>query len=111
MWQLYEWQQRQFYNKQGTLPRHGTLTSPGTLVNLADQPLHPVPTSPSHGSLATYQGYSPQRVYRPEVSSPLQRGDVTVDRRHRAQPPKVRTSVSWPPEREYEGEYVLVHPL
>lgn len=88
MWQLYEWQQRQFYNKQGTLPRHGTLTSPGTLVNLADQPLHPVPTSPSHGSLATYQGYSPQRAYRPEVSSPLQRGDVTVDRRHRAQPPK-----------------------
>ncbi|XP_049639729.1 pleckstrin homology domain-containing family A member 5 isoform X2 [Suncus etruscus] len=88
MWQLYEWQQRQFYNKQGTLPRHGTLTSPGTMVNLADQPLHPVPTSPSHGSLATYQAYSPQRAYRTEVSSPLQRGDVTVDRRHRAQPPK-----------------------
>lgn len=28
MWQLYEWQQRQFYNKQTTLTRHGTLSSP-----------------------------------------------------------------------------------
>ncbi|XP_067998001.1 pleckstrin homology domain-containing family A member 5 isoform X4 [Melanerpes formicivorus] len=50
MWQLYEWQQRQFYNKQTTLTRHG---------------------------------YSPQRTYRSEVSSPVQRGDVTIDRRHR----------------------------
>ncbi|XP_042322639.1 pleckstrin homology domain-containing family A member 5 isoform X11 [Sceloporus undulatus] len=53
MWQLYEWQQRQFYNKQSTLTRHG------------------------------FQGYSPQRNYRSEVSSPVQRGDVTIDRRHR----------------------------
>uniref|UniRef100_A0A670KKX6 Pleckstrin homology domain containing A5 n=1 Tax=Podarcis muralis TaxID=64176 RepID=A0A670KKX6_PODMU len=53
MWQLYEWQQRQFYNKQTTLTRHG------------------------------FQGYSPQRNYRSEVSSPVQRGDVTIDRRHR----------------------------
>ncbi|XP_064371746.1 pleckstrin homology domain-containing family A member 5 isoform X2 [Dromaius novaehollandiae] len=54
MWQLYEWQQRQFYNKQTTLTRH-----------------------------TGFQGYSPQRTYRSEVSSPVQRGDVTIDRRHR----------------------------
>ncbi|KAF6340193.1 pleckstrin homology domain containing A5 [Rhinolophus ferrumequinum] len=83
MWQLYEWQQRQFYNKQSTLPRHGTLTSPKTMVNISDQTMHSIPTSPSHGSIAAYQGYSPQRTYRSEVSSPIQRGDVTIDRRHR----------------------------
>ncbi|XP_059967831.1 pleckstrin homology domain-containing family A member 5 isoform X3 [Mesoplodon densirostris] len=88
MWQLYEWQQRQFYNKQGTLPRHGTLTSPKTMVNISDQTMHSIPTSPSHGSIAAYQGYSPQRTYRSEVSSPIQRGDVTIDRRHRAHHPK-----------------------
>ncbi|KAK2507506.1 hypothetical protein MC885_000985 [Smutsia gigantea] len=88
MWQLYEWQQRQFYNKQSTLPRHGTLTSPKTMVNISDQTVHSIPTSPSHGSIAAYQGYSPQRTYRSEVSSPIQRGDVTIDRRHRAHHPK-----------------------
>uniref|UniRef100_A0ABI7Y7P8 Pleckstrin homology domain containing A5 n=1 Tax=Felis catus TaxID=9685 RepID=A0ABI7Y7P8_FELCA len=89
MWQLYEWQQRQFYNKQSTLPRHGTLTSPKTMVNISDQTMHSIPTSPSHGSIAAYQGYSPQRTYRSEVSSPIQRGDVTIDRRHRAHHPKL----------------------
>uniref|UniRef100_A0A673TJ01 Pleckstrin homology domain containing A5 n=1 Tax=Suricata suricatta TaxID=37032 RepID=A0A673TJ01_SURSU len=88
MWQLYEWQQRQFYSKQSTLPRQGTLTSPKTMVNISDQTMHSIPTSPSHGSIAAYQGYSPQRTYRSEVSSPIQRGDVTVDRRHRAHHPK-----------------------
>ncbi|XP_036108579.1 pleckstrin homology domain-containing family A member 5 isoform X3 [Molossus molossus] len=88
MWQLYEWQQRQFYNKQGTLPRRGTLTSPKTMVNISDQTMPAIPTSPSHGSMAAYQGYSPQRTYRSEVSSPIQRGDVTIDRRHRAHHPK-----------------------
>ncbi|XP_060050443.1 pleckstrin homology domain-containing family A member 5 isoform X23 [Erinaceus europaeus] len=89
MWQLYEWQQRQFYNKQGgTLPRHGTLTSPKTMVSISDQTMHSIPTSPSHGSIATYQGYSPQRTYRSEVTSPIQRGDSTIDRRHRAHPSK-----------------------
>ncbi|XP_006866076.1 PREDICTED: pleckstrin homology domain-containing family A member 5-like isoform X1 [Chrysochloris asiatica] len=88
MWQLYEWQQRQFYNKQSTLPRHGTLSSPKTMVNISDQTMHSIPTSPSHGSIAAYQGYSPQRTYRSEVSSPIQRGDVTIDRRHRAHHPK-----------------------
>ncbi|XP_056655307.1 pleckstrin homology domain-containing family A member 5 isoform X23 [Monodelphis domestica] len=51
MWQLYEWQQRQFYT--------------------------------------AYQGYSPQRTFRSEVSSPIQRGDITVDRRHRTHHPKL----------------------
>ncbi|XP_019517286.1 PREDICTED: pleckstrin homology domain-containing family A member 5 isoform X4 [Hipposideros armiger] len=88
MWQLYEWQQRRFYNKQSTLPRHGTLTSPKTMVNISDQTMHSIPTSPSHGSIAAYQGYSPQRTYRSEVSSPIQRGDVTIDRRHRTHHPK-----------------------
>ncbi|XP_077634517.1 pleckstrin homology domain-containing family A member 5 isoform X1 [Crocuta crocuta] len=88
MWQLYEWQQRQFYNKQSTLPRHAALTSPKTMVNISDQTMHSIPTSPSHGSIAAYQGYSPQRTYRSEVSSPIQRGDVTIDRRHRAHHPK-----------------------
>ncbi|KAF1478631.1 Pleckstrin homology domain-containing family A member 5, partial [Eudyptula minor novaehollandiae] len=83
MWQLYEWQQRQFYNKQTTLTRHSTLSSPKTMVNISDQTMHSIPTSPSHGSIAGFQGYSPQRTYRSEVSSPVQRGDVTIDRRHR----------------------------
>ncbi|NXK19598.1 PKHA5 protein, partial [Arenaria interpres] len=84
MWQLYEWQQRQFYNKQTTLTRHGTLSSPKTMINISDQTMHSIPTSPSHGSIAGFQGYSPQRTYRSEVSSPVQRGDVTIDRRHRS---------------------------
>ncbi|XP_048643223.1 pleckstrin homology domain-containing family A member 5 isoform X34 [Marmota marmota marmota] len=88
MWQLYEWQQRQFYNKQSTLPRHSSLSSPKTMVNISDQTMHSIPTSPSHGSIAAYQGYSPQRTYRSEVSSPIQRGDVTIDRRHRGHHPK-----------------------
>lgn len=88
MWQLYEWQQRQFYNKQSTLPRHSSLSSPKTMVNISDQTMHSIPTSPSHGSIAAYQGYSPQRTYRSEVSSPIQRGDVTIDRRLRGHHPK-----------------------
>ncbi|XP_025066352.1 pleckstrin homology domain-containing family A member 5 isoform X2 [Alligator sinensis] len=84
MWQLYEWQQRQFYNKQTTLTRHSTISSPKTMINISDQAMHSIPTSPSHGSIAGFQGYSPQRTYRSEVSSPVQRGDITIDRRHRA---------------------------
>ncbi|XP_075753874.1 pleckstrin homology domain-containing family A member 5 isoform X1 [Pelodiscus sinensis] len=83
MWQLYEWQQRQFYNKQTTLTRHSTLSSPKTMINISDQVMHSIPTSPSHGSITGYQGYSPQRTYRSEVPSPVQRADVTIDRRHR----------------------------
>ncbi|KAL2309949.1 hypothetical protein Nmel_006183 [Mimus melanotis] len=83
MWQLYEWQQRQFYSKQGTLGRHGALGSPKGMASLCEQPLGSIPTSPSHGSLAGFQPFSPQRAFRSELSSPVQRGDVTMERRHR----------------------------
>uniref|UniRef100_A0A803V5N3 Pleckstrin homology domain containing A5 n=1 Tax=Ficedula albicollis TaxID=59894 RepID=A0A803V5N3_FICAL len=83
MWQLYEWQQRQFYSKQGTLGRHGGLGSPKAVGGLCEQPLASIPTSPSHGSLAALAAFSPQRQYRSELSSPVQRGDVTLERRHR----------------------------
>ncbi|XP_035304305.1 pleckstrin homology domain-containing family A member 5 isoform X4 [Cricetulus griseus] len=90
MWQLYEWQQRQFYHKQSTLPRHSCLGSPKQpLVKVSDQTMYSIPTSPSHGSVAAYPAFSPQRTYRSEVSSPIQRGDITVDRRHRAHHPKL----------------------
>ncbi|XP_038667026.1 pleckstrin homology domain-containing family A member 5 isoform X9 [Scyliorhinus canicula] len=91
MWQLYEWQQRQVYHKHGTLSRHGTLSTPVTMMNIVDQS-RSIPPSPSHGSLAPYQVYSPLRSYniesRSEVFSPILRGDMTIDsmksRRHRA---------------------------
>lgn len=87
MWQLYEWQQRQVYHKHGTLSRHST---PLNVVNLVEQS-RSIPPSPSHGSLAPYQVYSPLRSYnmdpRLELSPPILRGDMTIDsiksRRHR----------------------------
>ncbi|XP_067915035.1 pleckstrin homology domain-containing family A member 5 isoform X2 [Heterodontus francisci] len=90
MWQLYEWQQRQVYHKLGTLSRHGTLSTPVTMMNIGEQS-HSIPPSPSHGSLAPYQVYSPLRSYniesRSEVLSPILRGDMTIDsiksRRHK----------------------------
>ncbi|MBN3301991.1 PKHA5 protein, partial [Amia calva] len=91
MWQLYEWQQRQVYTKQGPIGSggYGTLPSPKTMINISDHVPHSIPPSPSHGSLALYQGYSPLRTYnvgsRSEVSSPVFRGDITIDRRHRTQ--------------------------
>ncbi|KAM4746867.1 pleckstrin homology domain-containing family A member 5 isoform 3-T4 [Rhinophrynus dorsalis] len=88
MWQLYEWQQRQFYNKQTTLRRHTSLTSPKTMIHISDQTLHSIPMSPSHGSISGYHTYSPHRAYRSEVSSPVQVGDLTIDRRQRALPSK-----------------------
>ncbi|XP_064198903.1 pleckstrin homology domain-containing family A member 5 isoform X5 [Anguilla rostrata] len=102
MWQLYEWQQRQAYTKQGPPPAaYGTLPSPKTMVNLSDHVAHSIPPSPSHGSLAHYQGYSPLRSYgnpsaRSEVSSPVFRGDVSIDRRHRAHLAK---QYGYPPDR------------
>ncbi|XP_051889588.1 pleckstrin homology domain-containing family A member 5 isoform X1 [Pristis pectinata] len=100
MWQLYEWQQRQVYHKHGTLSRHST---PLTMVNLVEQS-RSIPPSPSHGSLAPYQVYSPLRSYnmesRLELSPPVLRGDMTIDsiksRRHRT--PVNR--IVCPPERK-----------
>ncbi|KAI4900054.1 hypothetical protein NFI96_019750, partial [Prochilodus magdalenae] len=78
MWQLYEWQQRQAHTRLG----YGTLPSPKTMGHIAES----IPSSPSHGSLALYHSVSPNRPFNPssEVSSPVFRGDVTIDRRHRA---------------------------
>ncbi|XP_044137432.1 pleckstrin homology domain-containing family A member 5 isoform X5 [Bufo gargarizans] len=89
MWQLYEWQQRQFYNKQSTLRRHSSLTSPKTMVHISDQTIHSIPMSPSHGSISGYHTYSPHRAYRSEVSSPVQRGDLTIERRQKPQSNKL----------------------
>ncbi|XP_055046219.2 pleckstrin homology domain-containing family A member 5 isoform X30 [Misgurnus anguillicaudatus] len=79
MWQLYEWQQRQTHSRLG----YGTLPSPKTMGQIAES----IPTSPSHGSLAGYHTFSPNRPLNPdtrsEVSSPVFRGDVTLERRHR----------------------------
>ncbi|KAI1888411.1 hypothetical protein AGOR_G00184870 [Albula goreensis] len=100
MWQLYEWQQRQAYTKQGGPTTYGTLPSPKTMINLSEHVAHSIPPSPSHGSLAHYQGYSPLRSYnmgsRSEVSSPIFRGDVTIDRRHRSHLTK---QYAYPPDR------------
>ncbi|XP_053364197.1 pleckstrin homology domain-containing family A member 5 isoform X9 [Clarias gariepinus] len=80
LWQLYEWQQRQAYSRMG----YSTLPSPKTLSHIAES----IPSSPSHGSLALYQSVSPNRPYDPstgsEVSSPVFRGDASLNRRHRA---------------------------
>ncbi|XP_017543284.1 pleckstrin homology domain-containing family A member 5 isoform X13 [Pygocentrus nattereri] len=78
MWQLYEWQQRQAHSRLG----YGTLPSPKTMGHIAES----IPSSPSHGSLALYHSVSPNRPFNPssEVSSPVFRGDVSIDRRHRA---------------------------
>ncbi|KAJ8391114.1 hypothetical protein AAFF_G00097350 [Aldrovandia affinis] len=100
MWQLYEWQQRQAYTKQGPPSAYGTLPSPKTMINLSDHVPHSIPPSPSHGSLAHYQGYSPLRSYNmgthSEVSSPVFRGDVSIDRRHRTHLTK---QYAYPPDR------------
>ncbi|XP_046729335.1 pleckstrin homology domain-containing family A member 5 isoform X9 [Silurus meridionalis] len=80
LWQLYEWQQRQAYSRMG----YSTLPSPKTLSHIAES----IPSSPSHGSLGLYHSASPNRAYNPstcsEVSSPVFRGDVSIDRRYRA---------------------------
>lgn len=101
MWQLFEWQQRQGYP---TRPPglYSNMASPKTMINLSEHaaPSHSIPPSPSHGSLSMYGGYSPMRSYnmnsaRSEVSSPVYRGDMSIDRRHRPQMNKY----AYPPDR------------
>lgn len=94
MWQLFEWQQRQAYSRPPGL--YSNMASPKTMINLSEHaaPSHSIPPSPSHGSLSMYGGYSPMRSYnmnsaRSEVSSPIYRGDMSIDRRHRPQLNKV----------------------
>ncbi|XP_037622826.1 pleckstrin homology domain-containing family A member 5 isoform X18 [Sebastes umbrosus] len=102
MWQLFEWQQRQGYP-----PRppglYSNMASPKTMINLSEHaaPSHSIPPSPSHGSLSMYGGYSPMRSYnmnsaRSEVSSPIYRGDMSIDRRHR---PQLNKQYAYPPDR------------
>uniref|UniRef100_A0A8C2FEZ8 Pleckstrin homology domain containing, family A member 5 n=1 Tax=Cyprinus carpio TaxID=7962 RepID=A0A8C2FEZ8_CYPCA len=92
MWQLYEWQQRQSHSRIG----YGTLPSPKTMGQIAES----IPTSPSHGSLAGYHTFSPNRPLNPdscsEVSSPVFRGDVTIERRHRPHLSKVQSRTGFP---------------
>ncbi|XP_041794117.1 pleckstrin homology domain-containing family A member 5 isoform X1 [Chelmon rostratus] len=100
MWQLFEWQQRQAYSRQPGL--YSNMASPKTMINLSEHaaPSHSIPPSPSHGSISMYGGYSPMRSYnmnsaRPEVSSPIYRRDLSIDRRHRPQLNKY----AYPPDR------------
>ncbi|XP_044048713.1 pleckstrin homology domain-containing family A member 5-like isoform X19 [Siniperca chuatsi] len=100
MWQLFEWQQRQAYTRQPGL--YSNMASPKTMINLSEHaaPSRSIPPSPSHGSLSMYGGYSPMRSYninnaRSEVSSPIYRRDMSMDRRHRPQLNKY----SYPPDR------------
>ncbi|XP_071395911.1 pleckstrin homology domain-containing family A member 5 isoform X3 [Centroberyx affinis] len=108
MWQLYEWQQRQAFSRQSLAPpnaagHYGTLPSTKTMGNISEHAVaHSIPTSPSHGSLALYSTFSPPRqqaAHNPssqsEVSSPVLRGDVTLDRRHRTHLAKY----GYPPDR------------
>uniref|UniRef100_A0A3Q1G9C2 Pleckstrin homology domain containing A5 n=1 Tax=Acanthochromis polyacanthus TaxID=80966 RepID=A0A3Q1G9C2_9TELE len=97
MWQLYEWQQRQAYTRQSGL--YSNMASPKTMINLSEHaaPGHSIPPSPSHGSLSMYGGYSPMRSYnmgntRSEVSSPIYRRDMSIDRR-------LRPQYAYPPDR------------
>ncbi|KAG7454573.1 hypothetical protein MATL_G00261060 [Megalops atlanticus] len=100
MWQLYEWQQRQAYTKQG-LPRgaYSTLPAAKTMSNLSDYAAPSIPPSPSHGSLARYQGYSTLRPYStgcpPTLTSHHFQGGMTLDRRHRMH----MTKYAYPPDR------------
>ncbi|XP_030575691.1 pleckstrin homology domain-containing family A member 5-like isoform X2 [Archocentrus centrarchus] len=98
MWQLYEWQQRQAFSRQSlaqptAVSHYGTLPSIKTMGNISEHVAHSIPTSPSHGSLALCSTFSPphqQVTQNPnsshsEVSSPIFKGDTTLDRRHRTQ--------------------------
>ncbi|XP_075883525.1 pleckstrin homology domain-containing family A member 5 isoform X2 [Nelusetta ayraudi] len=92
MWQLFEWQQRQSYARHSS-GLYSNMASPKTMINLSEHaapPSHSIPPSPSHGSLSMYRGYSPVHSYnmlsaRSEVSSPVYRRDLSLERRHRPQ--------------------------
>ncbi|XP_069375804.1 pleckstrin homology domain-containing family A member 5-like isoform X4 [Paralichthys olivaceus] len=97
MWQLYEWQQRQAFSRQSlaqptAVGHYGTLPSTKTMGNISEHAVaQSIPSSPSHGSLALYSTFSAphqQVAHNPsnsfsEVTSPVIRGDGTLDRRQR----------------------------
>nr|XP_057924986.1 pleckstrin homology domain-containing family A member 5-like isoform X5 [Doryrhamphus excisus] len=95
MWQLYEWQQRQAFSRQSLAQptgHYGTLASTKTMANISEHaPVHSIPPSPSHGSLALYntlptscqQSVPNSNSSLSEAPSPVVREDGTLDRRHR----------------------------
>uniref|UniRef100_A0A3B3YZ97 PH domain-containing protein n=1 Tax=Poecilia mexicana TaxID=48701 RepID=A0A3B3YZ97_9TELE len=103
MWQLYEWQQRQAFSRQSlaqpaAVGHYGTLPSTKTMGNISEHAVaRSISTSPSHGSLALYNTFSPphqQAATNPssslsEVSSPVLRGDGTLDHRQRSHLSKI----------------------
>ncbi|TRY83006.1 hypothetical protein DNTS_011387 [Danionella cerebrum] len=89
MWQLYEWQQRQAHSRLG----YGTLPSPKTKT--LGQISESIPSSPSHGSLAGYQTFSPNRPLNPDARSEVSSPALTIERRHRPHHAKF----SYPAER------------
>lgn len=96
MWQFYEWQQRQFYNKQSIFFRYGILISFKIMVNIFDQIMYFIFILFFYGLIVVYQGYFFQRIYRLEVFLFIQRGDVTIDRRYRVYYFKVKDLlISW----------------
>uniref|UniRef100_A0A7N8XWU9 Pleckstrin homology domain containing, family A member 5 n=1 Tax=Mastacembelus armatus TaxID=205130 RepID=A0A7N8XWU9_9TELE len=116
MWQLYEWQQRQAFSRQSLAHHYGTLPSTKTMGNISEHTVtHSIPTSPSHGSLALYNTFSPphqQVTHNPsssqsELSSPVFRGDVTLDRRHRTHLAKY----GYPPDRRSIAAGITPQPI
>ncbi|XP_028304647.1 pleckstrin homology domain-containing family A member 5-like isoform X2 [Gouania willdenowi] len=100
LWQLYEWQQRQAYNRQPE--RYSNMSSPKTMLNLSEHvpSSYSIPPSPSHGSLSMFEVYSPMGSYNTSsacshFSSPLYSRDMSVDRRLR---PLVNKH-AYPPDR------------
>lgn len=82
--------------------QYGTLPSTKTMGNISEHAVaHSISTSPSHGNLALYSSFSPphqQAAPNPssslsEVSSPVLRGDGTLDHWQRSHLSKVST---WP---------------
>uniref|UniRef100_A0A8C5EMR1 Pleckstrin homology domain-containing family A member 5-like n=1 Tax=Gouania willdenowi TaxID=441366 RepID=A0A8C5EMR1_GOUWI len=97
LWQLYEWQQRQAYNRQPE--RYSNMSSPKTMLNLSEHvpSSYSIPPSPSHGSLSMFEVYSPMGSYNTSsacshFSSPLYSRDMSVDRR-------LRPLHAYPPDR------------
>uniref|UniRef100_A0A8C5G8W2 Pleckstrin homology domain-containing family A member 5-like n=1 Tax=Gouania willdenowi TaxID=441366 RepID=A0A8C5G8W2_GOUWI len=99
LWQLYEWQQRQAYNRQPE--RYSNMSSPKTMLNLSEHvpSSYSIPPSPSHGSLSMFEVYSPMGSYNTSsacshFSSPLYSRDMSVDRRLRPLVNKVSSDTS-----------------
>uniref|UniRef100_A0A8C8DMH3 Pleckstrin homology domain containing, family A member 5 n=1 Tax=Oryzias sinensis TaxID=183150 RepID=A0A8C8DMH3_9TELE len=98
MWQLYEWQQRQARQSLAApsgAGHYATLPNKKSM-DISQYAAPSIPTSPSHSSVGLYSTFSPPRqslTHNPanshsELTSPVVRGDVTLERRPRSLPPK-----------------------